>query len=63
MCGNYVSRRNGVDVGAAEGCDLLMLALKSKVKRSQPRFTRQLLHSFYIAIFRQKKTVHRPSAP
>jgi hypothetical protein len=30
-------------VGAAEGCDLLILFLKSKIKRSQPRFTRQLL--------------------
>ena len=25
------------------GCDLLMLFLESKIKRSQPRFTRQLL--------------------
>jgi hypothetical protein len=25
-----------VNVGAAEGCDLLMLILKSKIKRSQP---------------------------
>ncbi len=30
-------------VGVAEGCDLLMLFLESKIKRSQPRFTRQLL--------------------
>ena len=27
------------------GCDLLILLLKAKVKRSQPRFTRQLLQS------------------
>gem|GEM_PF-2074338 len=31
------------------GCDLLTLAFKSKIKRSQPRFTRQLLHSSYTA--------------
>jgi hypothetical protein len=30
-------------VGAAEGCDLLILPVKSRVKRSQPRCTRQLL--------------------
>ncbi|MNE64415.1 hypothetical protein D3C80_1598280 [compost metagenome] len=30
-------------VGAAEGCDLLILPVKNRVKRSQPRCTRQLL--------------------
>jgi hypothetical protein len=29
-------------VGAAEGCDLLILIFKNKIKRSQPRCTRQL---------------------
>jgi hypothetical protein len=36
-------------VGAAEGCDLL--TFKSKIKRSQPRFTRQLLQNLCLAWF------------
>src|SRR5450830_263278 len=28
------------------GCDLLILLFKNKIKRSQPRFTRQLLQKF-----------------
>ena len=32
-------------VGASEGCDLLTLPLKNQIKRSQPRFTRQLLQA------------------
>jgi hypothetical protein len=39
--------------GAAEGCELLIFgvfsALRSKVKRSQPRFSRQLLRSAGIS--------------
>ncbi|MNN10517.1 hypothetical protein D3C81_1234410 [compost metagenome] len=31
------------NVGAAEGCDLLISLVKNKIKRSQPRCTRQLL--------------------
>jgi hypothetical protein len=30
-------------VGAAARCDLLMLILRGRIKKSQPRFTRQLL--------------------
>jgi hypothetical protein len=33
---------NGLCVGAAEGCDLLIFLPKGKIKGSQPRFTRQL---------------------
>jgi hypothetical protein len=45
------SRREGVGffvgddlhAGAAARCDLLIVTLKNQIKRSQPRFTRQLL--------------------
>jgi hypothetical protein len=49
-----VNRKNAADavnVGAAAGCDLLILilifsrSLGSKIKRSQPRFARQLLRA------------------
>jgi hypothetical protein len=45
-------------VGAAAGCDLLMLFFKS---RSKDRSLRQLLQG--LDFLRAKKTVHRPSAP
>jgi hypothetical protein len=31
-----ISGDDTIPVGAAEGCDLLMLILKNKIKRSQP---------------------------
>ena len=42
-------------VGAAEGCDLLIL----KIKRSQPRFTRQLLQ---VQVLRRVSGAKFPAA-
>jgi len=44
------------------GCDLLILILKIKVKRSQPRFTRQLLQAqgdCFRALSPLKQAFHR----
>gem|GEM_PF-2383632 len=41
------------------GCDLLILFFTSKVKRSQPRCTRQLLHSSYRGVEVQFHSVVR----
>jgi hypothetical protein len=50
-------------VGAAEGCDLLMLFFKSRSK-DRPNAARAFGSSYRGWIFfGQKKTVHRPSAP
>jgi hypothetical protein len=40
------------------GCDLLTLLYEDKIKRSQPRFTRQLLHNPYMD--NAKKTLAIP---
>jgi hypothetical protein len=42
-CPGFAHGGHDIRVGAAEGCDLLILHLRIKIKRSQPRCTRQLL--------------------
>ncbi|WP_236645199.1 hypothetical protein, partial [Pseudomonas sp. RIT288] len=66
LVSSYRRRRLGNRVGAAAGCDLLILILKSKIKRSQPSaaptgngvFVTRCLRIFYYC----SSTVTRVSA-